>query len=399
LLYYLVTRNNLVFKYEGLRDLFIPLMKKGGEITLSFQNESLHARSTKTFPFFQFKGTPRQIGEQYGESCKELIKLHREYAIERLRKSVFIPSIESLERAALEYRPFVKTYAPFFDEEIEGLAAGAGISLGEAYFLQLRAEIYQHFDTTDECTTFAVSPEATSNGTPLIGQNADLPSFYKEIGVVMEAIPDSGPSTLMLTPAGQISYIGINNRRMGVFANFLVCDGWRVGFPRYLLSRLALTRNTLAEAIEVIQNAQRASSRNFIMMDESGRSIDLETIPLRTRSIEASNGLLAHSNHFIADDLWNEERKHGEDLENSHIRLKRMQELLQSNHGRIDVEVMQGIMRDRETAPHTLCRRPGDFGKDSITFASVIAEPSNGKLWVAIGPPHEYEYKCYQFSS
>src|SRR5699024_6725096 len=132
-------------------------------------------KSSEAFPFYSFEGTHYEIGEQYGESCRDLIKLHKKYALERLSKSIDISAHKNLEDAALEYRPFVIEYAPFFDKEIQGLAKGADISLGEAYFLQLRAEIYNFFDTTDECTTFAVSGEVTKNGIPILGQNADLP--------------------------------------------------------------------------------------------------------------------------------------------------------------------------------------------------------------------------------
>ncbi|MFM1654782.1 C45 family autoproteolytic acyltransferase/hydrolase [Brevibacillus sp. B_LB10_24] len=356
-------------------------------------------RSSESFPFYRFSGTHRQIGQQYGEACKALIQKHRDYALEKLTSKVKVDSLEALEQAALQYRPYVMKYAPFFDEEIQGIADATGLSLGEAYFLQLRAEAYQHFDTTDECTTFAVMPEATSDGIPLIGQNADLPGFYSEIGIVAECVPDEGPSTLMLTPAGQISYIGISNAGMGVFANFLVCDGWRVGFPRYLLSRLALMKaSSVEEGIDLVRGLHRASSRNLIMMDKTGKAIDLETVPARDGLIQPVNGLLAHSNHFVAEELLEEERKTGEDLENSQVRLQRMRALLEQKHGQLNADAMQSVLRDRETAPHTLCRMPGDWGTESVTFASVIAQPSKGQMWIAIGPPHKYEYKCYSFS-
>lgn len=357
----------------------------------------MNETKSREFPFYRFAGSDRQIGRQFGEACRDLILKHRDYALERLQKNVKVPSMEKLEEAALQYRPYVLQYAPFFDEQIQGISEGAGIPLGQAYFLQLRAEIYREFDSTDECTTYAVLAEATQNGVPLIGQNADLPAFYGEIGIVAEFVPDGRPATLMVTPAGQVSYIGINELGLGVFANFLVCDGWRTAFPRYMLSGLALTKATVHEAIPLIQSIQRASSRNLIMLDKTGGAADLETVPLRTAMMEPTNGLLAHSNHFVGDSLLDEERKVGEDLENSRVRLRRMRTLLEAHHGRLDVSAMQKILRDRETAPHTLCRMPGDFG-DSITFASVIAEPSLGNMWVAVGPPHQNEYKCYRFS-
>ncbi len=234
----------------------------------------------------------------------------------------------------------------------------------------------------------------------MIGQNSDLPAFYKEIEVVIESLPENDPGTLMLNPAGQISYIGINNEGMGIFANFLECDGWRIGFPRYLLSKLALTKTNIDEAEKVIQNAYRASSRNLIMADKHGSLIDLETIPNKIGKVLPENGVLSHSNHFISKDLSEEERAKGEVLKNSHIRLNRMKYLLEKNRGDIDAKKMMEILRDRKNAPHTLCRLPDDFTSsgDGMTSASVIAEPTKGNLWVAVGPPNENEYMLYTFS-
>lgn len=355
--------------------------------------------SQEAFPFYSFRGTHREIGRQFGEACADQINKHLEYALARLEAEVKIASAQELEAAALQYQPFVRQYTPFLDEEIHGVAEGAGISLAEAYFLQLRAEMYQHFDPKDhECTTFAVSPEAAAEGTSLIGQNVDLPAYYAECNVVVEIVPDEGPSLLMLTPAGQVSFIGINSLGMGVFGNFLTCDGWRVGFPRYLLSRLALTQATVAQAAAKLESVYRASSRNLIMIDREGRSLDVEIVPDRVARIEPVNGLLAHSNHFVAESLLGEEKKVGEDLQNSQTRLGRMQELLEQYRGRIGVEVMQEILRDRQSAPHTLCRMKGDYGT-GVTSASVIAEPGKGQLWIAVGPPNQHAYQCYRFTS
>jgi len=362
-------------------------------------------RSTQSFPFYRFSGTYRQIGQQFGEACSELIIKHRDYAMDRLN-SRYQMTAEKLESAVMKYRPYVQKYAEFLDEEVQGVAEGAGISIAEAYLLQVRAEINHDAKANNECTTFAILAEATSNGIPLIGQNCDLPAFYSELGVVVECVPDRGPATLMLTPAGQISYVGINQRGLGAFANFLTCDGWRAGLPRYMLSRLALSKDTVGEAVELIRQVERASSRNLILLDKYGGAVDFENTPTRDALIFPENGLLAHSNHYTAESLQAEERLRGVELENSRIRLERMLSLLKEHHGKLNTTVMQDILRDRETFPHCLCQvigdervqSPGDKGADIITFASVIAEPGEGNLWVALGPPNQYEYKRYTFS-
>jgi hypothetical protein len=176
-------------------------------------------------------------------------------------------------KAALLYQPYIERYAPFLDEEIQGIAKGAGLSLEEAYFLQLRAEITSpgcpvlHLDIDNECTTFAILSDATTDHFPIGGQNADLPEFYREIGVVVEIVPNDCPAVLMLTPAGQVSYIGMNDRGLCTFANSLNCDDWGLGFPRYLLTRLALTQDSVEDAFTLLQKIERASSRNILMFD------------------------------------------------------------------------------------------------------------------------------------
>jgi len=355
---------------------------------------------TASFPFYRFSGTHRGIGQQYGEACADAILMHRDLAVERL-STHFNVSAQSALAATGAYRKFVVEHAEFLDEEIQGVAEGSGLSLAEAYLLQLRAELHQHdypaAAAADECTTFAVLADAAADGTPLVGQNADLPALYSRIGVVIHVVPDEGPEVLMLTPAGQVSYIGINDRGLGVFGNFLNCDGWRVGFPRYLLTRLALLHDTVQDAAEVVRGLPRASSRNLIMLDANNAAVDIETTPNDTAQLHPEHGLLAHSNHFLGEELLAEERADRTRLENSRVRYGRMKELLAANHGAIDVPTMQRILRDRDNAPDALCIAPGDENSDNITFASVIAEPTLGRLSVAVGPPNENPYTCYRF--
>jgi isopenicillin-N N-acyltransferase-like protein len=354
----------------------------------------------RAFPRHRFEGTHREIGRQYGEACADLILRHRDLALRRLDGHARLAPGQAVEEA-LRYRPFVVNHARFLDEEIGGVSEGAGITLGEAYLLQLRAELFgpdPSSGVNSECTTFALLPEATAGGEPLIGQNADLPRSYTELGVVAEMVPDDSPATLMLVPAGQVSYIGINDRGLGVFANFLTCTGWRLGFPRYLLTRLALLHGTVQEAIDAVRRVPRASSRNLIMADAQGGAADLETTPTETARLEPEDGILVHSNHFVGQDLLGREALPAPLLEDSRARLRRIRELLEARRGDLDVPELQDVFRDREGLPYPLCRAPGDDGSGVITFASVIAEPAREALRVAVGPPHENPYRRHNFS-
>lgn len=273
------------------------------------------------FPSFRLAGTHRQIGRQFGEAAAVLIRHHLHRALERLEAHSSLSRTDALA-AAMQYRPYVQAFAPFLDEEIVGVAEGAGLRLEEAYLLQLRAEaaavpaataaplprLTADDDAGDECTSVAVQPEATAIGSGLIAHNADLPAFYREVGVVLEIVPEDAPAVLMLTPAGQVSYIGMNDRGLAVVANYLTCDGWRVGFPRYLLSRVALTHQRVDDAIAAVRAIPRASSRNLVLLDAEGTAADLEMTPTQDARLEPGDGLLAHANHYVAPALHAEEQ-------------------------------------------------------------------------------------------
>lgn len=297
-------------------------------------------------------------------------------------------------RNAHRLHPYVHESAPFFDEEISGIAEGARISIEEAWLLQLRAELgvvpAEHIqdEPGDECTSYAALAPATSVGVPLIGQNADLPSFYNQLGVVVEMIFDDMPSVLMLTPAGQVSCLGINDKGMAAF-NYLTCDGWRVGFPRYLFSRLALTHETVDDAIEAINGLHRSSSRNLMLMDGHGGAADLETTPARSARIDPEHDLIAHANHYEHPDLQDEERAKDSYLPNTRTRSTSMRNLLERHQSELNPEMMQTILRDRSSFPDCLCREETDVpAHHTITFASLIARPTRGEMWIAVGPPH-----------
>ena len=360
---------------------------------------------TASFPLHRFEGTHREIGQQYGEACRDLIHQHRDLALDRLRAKLDITPDEALDRT-LWYRPSVQHHAPFFDDEINGMAEGSGISLAEAWLLQLRAEVAivtergLDAEPGDECTSFAVLPDATADGIAMVGQNADLPPFYREIGVVAEMVFADMPAILMLLPAGQVSYLGINDRGLGVGANFLTSDGWRTGFPRYLFSRLALTHDTVDAAIDTINGLHRASSRNLIMVDAQGTAADLETTPASTGRIDPRNGLLAHANHFASPEMQQEERARPANLANSRQREATMWRLLEERHGALDPSAMQQILRDRASGPDCLCRHADDHPEwDTMTCASIIAQPAEGRMWIAPGPPDQRDYTEYAFAN
>jgi isopenicillin-N N-acyltransferase like protein len=264
--------------------------------------------------------------------------------------------------------------------------------------LQLRAELMRASDrkSEHECTSFAVVGSASRDGGTIAGQNADLPAMYRDLLVLVRRHGDGDrPRLATLTPAGQIGYHGMNEAGVAVFANFLYSGGWRVGVPRYLLTRVALAQPDRESAAAAVERTPRASSRNLMIADTSG-AVDVETATTASARLEPENGLLAHANHHVAPALEPLEQADETGLRNSRRRLERMQTLLEADRGQIDVPAMARVLRDRDGVPDALCRASGEWPDEVITIASTIAEVEARRLWIAIGPPHLAAYHPYQ---
>lgn len=346
------------------------------------------------FPFYSFAGTHRAIGEQHGEALREQIRRHLEIIYEQGHCRAGLTPGDARALAAT-FTPFVRDYAPGFWEEIAGLAAGAGISVEEAVLLQARQEVANvaRFGR-GECTTFAVSAPYTATGETLAGQNADLAGEMESIAAVIRLAPTGKPRVLMLVPAGQISYIGMNSVGLVACANFLYCPGWRSGFPRYLLTRLALEQTTLPNALTAVLHPPRASSRNLMLTSAEGDMVDVEMTAQAHSAIPAA-GCQVHTNHVRAPELRRSEDAQPDELANSVCRYERMGELIEAARGHLTVAALQAACRDHANGLDAICAHPR-FDGDEHTFASLIAQPATGQMWVACGTPCNHTYRSYE---
>ena len=76
-----------------------------------------------------------------------------------------------------------------------------------------------------------------------------------------------------------------------------------------------------------------------------------------------------------------------------------MREKIESAYGEITPETMMGILSDHEGHPNSICRH-ADPGKPpelaSASRASFVMVPAEGLLYIAAGPPCDYEFMEYR---
>lgn len=330
-------------------------------------------------------GPPRAAGRAYGEAAAPLIRRHLDLALAHLR-AAGVAEGAATERATA-YRAATAAARPELADEVDGVAEGAGIARELAWVLQLRAELTRPRGRDGaECSSLAVRDR---HGAILAGQNVDLPTGYRDVLVLLEREPPGLPRVVTLTPAGQIGQNGMNADGVTLFANFLHVPGWRVGVPRYLLTRVALAERTRAAAVAAVAATPRAASRNLLIADPDG-AVNVETAPAAIATAELRERPLLHTNHVLSERLAGQERAPAPLLANSRARLARLRAL--TDGVPLDRDALMAILRDRRGAPDALCHLPGDSEEDWATVASVIAEPAARRLHIAVGAPSRRPY-------
>ena len=355
------------------------------------------------YKHYIFEGTHREVGLQHGEALRDQIRKHIELIYSLAEEISGISKAEVLANTR-QFEPYIEKYAPGFVEEIKGLAEGAGLTEEEALLLQVRQEVVyltQYGECAPECTSYAIGTRFTGSDSVYSGQNADLAGNFEDFSNVITFAVTGKPKIMMIVPAGQISYLGINDRGMGVNCNFLACTGWQKGYPRYLISRLLLEKETFEAARCTMSSiSERASSRNVLLTDCYGNIADFEVTTENIGRIEVED-MFVHSNHFIDPFMTQYEKSTELEMIDSKWRLDRLTQLIKENKGAIDIDKVKGFLRDHkvddEVGKFSLCMHACEETEYYHTFASIINDLKNSAMEIAKGNPCESEYVRYEF--
>jgi len=347
--------------------------------------ESNDTNRVKRYPCYRAQGTHRHLGQQHGEQAGEQIRAHLDYLYNSMKLTR-----DELRSRALHFQPLFNRFCPHLLDEIRGLAEGAGVDFAEALATNLRGALDQATD--GGCTAFVVSGRGTSDGGILIGQNCDMPPALINFSYVLHLKPKDKPEALIWTFGGMTGYHGINSHGVGHFANDLGGGPKpRHGMPHYPLKRLILECASLDEIETVLGRVPVCVNGNYVLCDGHGRILDVETTTEGPHSItDNGEGFIAHSNHFICP----EHATSGNfklSAADSFPRLVRMNQLIESRFGRLRVDDFKSFLRDRHGGPTGICRfaqtddPKADWTTSGMTVASIIAEPHQRRLHVAVG--------------
>ena len=346
-----------------------------------------------SFLFVKVDGsTPYECGRQYGEQAKTAIaSAISDYRL--LFSETSDKTWDQITEYALSYIPIVRETMPDVLEEAQGIANGAGVSLGDIMVLNCRYEITK-FPKDRECTTGAILPAATRNGAMYLIKNWDYRVGIIDHVVVLQITEPDGNRIVGITEAGQLLRDGMNSRGIALVNNNLqsIFDTRGTGVPSCFLRRKVLKCRSFKEGVDLIRGFRRAVSCNMMLASGAERkAADFEVYPSGSDVLLPDNGVLTHANHFVV-----QPEIHA--LSRS-PRADRLRELLMVKHGEIDVAYIKECLSDHANYPQALCRHPSDasvrLGLRSITVACQIYDLDAGVAHICAGPPCEGEFRVF----
>ncbi|GAB7386467.1 acyl-CoA--6-aminopenicillanic acid acyl-transferase [Bacillaceae bacterium] len=347
----------------------------------------------KNEPFFPYlrvqESDPFKRGKFIGESVSEKINGNIEIYKELFKEYADV-DWDTVRNKALMYVEPIQDYAPEMIEELKGMAKGSDLDLADLIALNVRTEIMFGFSqsVSGECTSYAVSENKASNQHVIIGQNWDWKPEVQKNSIILEIEQPPYPSLIMIAEAGHLGKIGFNSAGIGLCANLLVSslDKGEIGVPFHAILRKILNSRNINEAIRAVTLPHRASSGNYLIANDMGTIINLETGPGGNENIfylGIEEGILGHANNFLVKTHF--EDKTLEVLPDSPARANGIKREL-AKFAEVSVENIQDALRNHDNFPNSICRHPESVSKIQ-TIASIIIDLTEKSMAIAPGPP------------
>jgi len=368
------------------------------------------------------KGSFKEMGRQFGQASKKEIRTfaRMSYMMASLAKKpgsqpfnpnlwYFIPTLLSFKREksrwqslAREYEKEILKYYPDAIEFMQGIAEGTGLPYIDILSLNVATE------NMLTCSAWGAAGTSTLNNEPLVGMNVDEETSAQKYETFLSVNPDKGFRYKVTAFAGWVGYNHGMNEKGLTFASTTLWtrpeNEKRVRPPFMVLMKVLNTCSTVEEVKAYFESVPNHEVGTVFYIADPVKFMRVEYTPGKKVFKVVENGSLGNTNLIPSPELKDQD---GSALLkqtlHAKIRSKRMSELLVSNEGHIDVDVMHKIASDHglegeESFNKSICQHPRGLKYNYKTLVSFIAQPKQKCFWVYEGNPCKMNRKKYDFN-
>lgn len=330
-------------------------------------------------PLIHLKGTPREMGKQYAQEARDLIKERLKLLREKGSKVVK----DSVEMS----RIFLNVMANSILQEIEAMAES--LDEDELDLLTLSAEPPGVGIRTGGCSSFILDKSVAKDDRVWMGQNVDDAAALEKFGVVLIRHPLEQPPMITWALAGGVGGIGMNIHGSAILMNYVQTaevKQQQAIFPEFI-ANAALRQKEFKDLVGVLMETQVMSPVTYLVANPAGERMVIERTPLRYAARTPPQKFAAYTNHFV------EEKMRGDDttakvFPDSKARLKRLETLLLNKKGVATPDFLKQVLADTEGKPNGICRHAAP-----PTIASIILCPKDLLMLATKGGPDREKYR------
>lgn len=375
---------------------------------------------TLPYPYFDVRGSYREIGRQVGEGARDRVTASVAYYQEIYEGLAGMTLAEGTLQAQAAYLTPARAFSPELLEQLEGLAEGAGVPFADLFLLNCGEEFTcpPELEAADNavaggdaagagsdaasaagsaprehCTSLAIM----TGGRHIAAHNEDWYVGDAENMVLVRATLPGGRRYLSLTCAAYLPFTGITSSGTACSANTVYATDYRSsGVPNQFIVASLLLCPDLESAKARITRAERGRGSNHLLADAGGRIWNMETSATAWAMTEGDD-FYAHTNHYVAPEMH---RYEGSPWQGSRKRLARARELLQAGilAGADPVKLATEVLRDHANDVSSICGHPDPSEPEAertLTTASMVWDLDERLAHVCAGPPCENERRSF----
>lgn len=346
-------------------------------------------------PILRIEGMHRDAGAALGRACADVIRDEVDFDDR-------IPSGRTREEQLdLSDRYAEVTFAayPWYRDEMKALAEAADVDPRALFACMVEEIWYEPYATRLEgrCTDVVAVPPATARDRVLVGHNNDMRRSYQDQLVGIEWALEGEPEQFTIGNGLWVS-CGWNTNGISMTGNELAPLDERIGIPREVQFRSMLRQPSLDAAIAEGLRDDRASSYNHVVVDGTGRAVNLEGSATDAELTGPSDrGHLAHTNHYVCERMLRYEGDPGY-RPNSAARHERALELLAATTpGTVTTQTIRAILSDHANEPNAICRHPERYGATSATAFWWVADLTAWEVSFGRGNPCDSLTQIHRF--
>lgn len=350
-------------------------------------------KNAKKFKLIECRGTPYEIGRQWGEGCKESILKISENICNSMACN-YQASKEEVVSHAMKFFPAVQEFDPYLVEIMRGQADATGLSLEEIFTQKCFNELTFYYNNISGlCTTFAVTGKATQDGKTILGQNID---FFPGTPIDLLKIHNANGLQQFILSFSNSSEFIFSSVGLGMCANATIGKDDSFNIPVGCYLPRVMREKNIHDAMATLKQVARGLGY-YHLADANGHMSGIESIHNDFQLLYPEMDMLLHSNHYITQRFKGVDT--AQELQpDSYHRLDRIRSLVNQHYGHINIEILMKILADHDHSPNSICRHiDRAVPISSTTLASFIMVPDEGAIYIAAGHPCKYEYVRYEF--